>query len=126
MAHILVVDDDPRQRATLSKILGRMGHDVAVAKDGVDALNTVTTQPFALAFVDLFMPRMDGLELIPKLMLQTPDTKIVAMSGGAFGGKALDLLRAAENLGAVRRLEKPYGVDEVQQLVEELIGRETS
>ena len=122
MAHILVVDDDQSQREVMRRILELEGHVVTVAADGLEGLNLVGSQPFALAFVDLYMPRMDGLEAIPKLILQVPGLKVVAMSGGLYDGKGIDLLRVAEDLGAVRALPKPFGAEELTSLVEELIG----
>lgn len=122
MAHILVVDDDAAQRETMRKILVRAGHEVTLAADGLEALNAVVSKPFALAFVDLYMPTMDGLEAIPKLVFQVPGLKVVAMSGGVLGGKGTDLLRVAESLGAVRALQKPFGARELTELVTELLG----
>jgi len=121
MAHILVVDDDKSQRVLMSKILELEGHEVTVAADGLEGLNLVGSQPFALAFVDLYMPRMDGLEAIPKLILQVPGLKVVAMSGGLYDGKGIDLLRTAEEVGAVRALPKPFGADELLDLVKEFV-----
>lgn len=121
MAYVLVVDDDDDLRSTITKVLTRAGHDVTEATDGLEALSLVGTHPFALAFVDLFMPRMDGLELIPKLQVQSPATRIVAMSGGVFGGKAVDLLRSAERLGAVRTLVKPFEMTALLGLLDELL-----
>ena len=121
MAHILVIDDDKSQRVLMRKILEFEGHEVTVAADGLEGLNLVGSQPFALAFVDLYMPRMDGLEAIPKLILQVPGLKVVAMSGGLFDGKGIDLLRTAEEVGAVRALPKPFGADELLDLVKEFV-----
>jgi len=121
MAHILVIDDDKSQRVLMRKILEFEGHEVTVAADGLEGLNLVGSQPFALAFVDLYMPRMDGLEAIPKLILQVPGLKVVAMSGGLFDGKGIDLLRTAEEVGAVRALPKPFGADELMDLVREFV-----
>jgi len=122
MAHILVVDDDAAQRETMRRVLERAGHEVTLAADGLEGLNVVGSKPFALAFVDLYMPRMDGLEAIPKLVFQVPALKVVAMSGGVLGGKGTDLLRVAESLGAVRALQKPFGAHELTELVTELLG----
>ena len=122
MVHILVVDDDQSQRELMSKILELEGHAVTVAADGLEGLNLVGSQPFALAFVDLYMPRMDGLEAIPKLILQVPGLKVVAMSGGLYDGKGIDLLRVAQEAGAVRALEKPFGAGDLLELVGELVA----
>jgi len=123
MAHILVVDDEASQRDVMRRLLEHDGHDVTLAADGLEGLNLVGAHPFELAFVDLYMPRMDGLETIPKLIRQVPGLKVVAMSGGVFGGKGVDLLRVAEEAGAVRALEKPFGAKELTDLVNELLAR---
>jgi CheY-like chemotaxis protein len=122
MAHILVVDDDPQLRTMLERVLVQMGHDVTQAEDGLAALNTVGTRPFAIAFVDLFMPTIDGLEVIPKLLFQSPNTNIVAMSVGVYGGKGVSLLTVAERLGAARTLAKPFGIDDIERILRELLN----
>ena len=121
MAHILVVDDEASQRELMRKILEQEGHQVTLAANGLEALNVVTTHPFVLAFVDLYMPVMDGLEAIPKLLTQVPQLKVVAMSGGVYGGKGIDLLRVAEEVGATRALPKPFGAHQLTELAAELV-----
>ena len=121
MAHILVVDDDRAQRDVLSRLLENRGHQVEVAADGLEALNLVGAEPFDVAIVDMYMPRMDGLQLIPKLRLQSPHTKLVAMSGGVFGGRGKDLLSEAKRLGAERTLEKPFSADQLTDVLEALL-----
>jgi len=122
MAHILVVDDDDAQRDVLRRLLENRGHEVEVAADGLEALNLVGAMSFDVAIVDMYMPRMDGLQLIPKLRVQSAHTKVVAMSGGVFGGKGKDLLSEARRLGAERTLEKPFGTDELTGVLQELLG----
>jgi len=120
MADILVVDDEESVRSAIARSLAQAGHAVTEAASGLDALNLVGTRQFALALVDLYMPQMDGLELIPKLLIQAPSLKIVAMSGGMYGGKGVDLLRAAERAGALKSLIKPFGMEELEAVVAEL------
>lgn len=122
MAHVLLVDDDDNLRAPVQAILEREGHSVTVASDGLEALRKVGTQPFAVALVDLYMPNMDGLELIPKLKIQAPDMRIVATSGGYREGRGIDLLRVAERAGADEILAKPFTIDELRATLESLLG----
>ena len=58
------------------------------------------------------MPGLDGLELIRLLRRERPDLKVIAMSGGGFGG-AIDLLSVAQRLGAVEIVRKPFTRDTV-------------
>jgi len=63
-AAILVVDDNEANRALLTRRLGRNGHTLAHAEDGVRALEMVRKQPFDLVLLDMLMPRMNGHEVL--------------------------------------------------------------
>lgn len=115
---ILVVDDDDDVRTAVAALLTRLGHEVTVARHGLEALSLIGTRPFDVAMVDLYMPAMDGLEVIPKLLFQSPETKVIAMSGGYMGGRGLDLLRAAERAGAQLTLRKPFTLEELSAALE--------
>jgi len=78
---VLVVDDDEGVRYTLREILESSGLEVDVACDRVEALERLQLQPAQLVVTDLRMPRMDGMELLRKLMAQNPG----AARGGDHG-----------------------------------------
>ena len=61
-SRILVIDDDDAIRESLRDVLGDAGYEVAVARDGREALAMMTPRP-ALLLVDLMMPELDGWEL---------------------------------------------------------------
>ncbi len=63
-AFILVVDDNEANRALLTRRLGRNGHTVAHAEDGLRALEMVRRQPFDLVLLDMLMPNMNGHEVL--------------------------------------------------------------
>ena len=66
--HILVVDDEPGIRKGCQRILTAEGYEVVIAKDGLEGLEIFTAQRnFAAAFIDLKMPRMDGIELVERI-----------------------------------------------------------
>lgn len=67
MSRILVVDDEPAQRALLRRILERAGHEVFDAGDGAAALQAVRESPPDLVVTDMMMPVMGGAELIRRL-----------------------------------------------------------
>ena len=65
---IMVVDDTSVSRALVIDALDQMGvHGVVIAKDGVTALQTLTTQPVHLVLSDMNMPGLDGLGLLKRL-----------------------------------------------------------
>ena len=65
--NILVVDDDPTLRFILQGALAQMGHSVALAKDGVEALNAFEKCHVPLVISDMLMPGLDGLELCRRI-----------------------------------------------------------
>lgn len=68
---ILAVDDDAMSRKLLSRVLKRLGHEVAEAEDGASALAKFTKEPVQLVVTDWMMPGMTGLELTKRLRANT-------------------------------------------------------
>jgi DNA-binding NtrC family response regulator len=73
-----------------------------------------------LAFVDVFMPAKDGVECIQELRQVSPDTVLVAITGGGAYGN-VDILKVAERLGAARTLQKPFALGQLRDLLTELL-----
>jgi len=80
MSRILVVDDDRITRHLVSKVLTAAGFSTSLAKDGVDALKALDTQRFDLLLLDVWMPRMNGLDLLAKLRANKTRPRIVVMT----------------------------------------------
>jgi twitching motility two-component system response regulator PilH len=62
-----VVDDDPTQQRIISKLLQKIGLDVIVASDGIEALEQVQSASPKLVILDILMPRMNGYEVCQQL-----------------------------------------------------------
>jgi twitching motility two-component system response regulator PilH len=67
MCLALVVDDDPTQQLIISKLLKKVGLDVIVASDGIEALEQVQSTSPVLVILDILMPRMNGYEVCQRL-----------------------------------------------------------
>ena len=67
MKRVLVVEDNANQRAGLCRLLEHAGYEVKSAADGVEALEKLQQKEFELLLVDVWMPRMNGLELLAQL-----------------------------------------------------------
>ena len=67
MARMLVVDDDLQIRLLLARIGERCGFEVDTARDGIEAMELLETTAYAIALVDLMMPRFSGYEILEKL-----------------------------------------------------------
>jgi CheY-like chemotaxis protein/anti-sigma regulatory factor (Ser/Thr protein kinase) len=80
MSRILVVDDDKTTRLVLRKVLTNAGFSTSVAKDGVEALKAIDGGGFDLMLLDVWMPRMNGLELLAKLRASANRPRVVVMT----------------------------------------------
>ena len=105
---ILIVDDERELRSVLHEFLEEDGFDVFEAGNGRDALDLLRATTIDLAIVDLFMPGMDGLELLSELRKQDAAPKIVAISGGSETQSGDIPLEVACRLGASVGLAKPF------------------
>ena len=82
-AAVLVIDDSAVARARLRRLFEGAGYRVAAASDGVEGLELLGRERFAVLVTDLEMPRMDGFELIASVQgnLDTEDLPIIAITG---------------------------------------------
>jgi CheY-like chemotaxis protein/anti-sigma regulatory factor (Ser/Thr protein kinase) len=80
MSKILVVDDDKTTRHVLTTVLKSAGFTTSVAKDGVEALEALRTRRFDLLLLDVWMPRMNGLDLLAKLRTVKTRPRVVVMT----------------------------------------------
>ena len=80
MSRILIVDDDKTTRLVLQRVLTSAGFSTAVAKDGLEALKAIDGGTFDLMLLDVWMPRMNGLELLAKLRTSKNRPRVVVMT----------------------------------------------
>jgi DNA-binding response OmpR family regulator len=116
---ILLLDDEPEIRSTLRNRLILEGYDVQTAPDGRLGLKLYHESPVNLVITDVLMPEMDGLEVIRALCGTPSPPLIIAMSGG--GSRDLDFLVEATEFGATRTLTKPFRLDDLVALVNDLL-----
>jgi len=110
VATILIIDDEESIRTVFQVALEGAGYRVLTAEDGKHGLRLLAHQVVDLVLVDVFMPEMDGLELIFLLRKTRPACKIIAISGGSGERDHLD---TAKKLGAHDALKKPCSMQEV-------------
>ena len=80
MSRILVVDDDKTTRHVLRTVLTTAGFTTSVAKDGVEALEALDTGEFDLLLLDVWMPRMNGLDVLARLRTSKTRPRVVVMT----------------------------------------------
>jgi CheY-like chemotaxis protein len=104
---ILIVDDDPDVRISLRQLLEFYGYHVVEAGNGVEALEVLARKPVSFMITDLYMPRMDGIELLREVRNGSSRPRTVAMSGVIHLEQAMSTA-AASLLGADAVLDKPF------------------
>lgn len=118
---IMVVDDEQNIREIISEFLQEVGYSVTLAVDGMDALEKVAYEQFDLYIIDVYMPRMGGLDLITKLKEIQPLAVIVVTTGYS----SIDIAIKAIRTGAYHYLTKPIQADELLKVVESGIQHAT-
>lgn len=121
MALILLVDDDRLILRFGADALFAAGHNVETALNGREALELLKIMKFDLVITDLFMPEVDGFELISYLHTHMPNMLILTQSAGneRIG---MQPLRAAALMGVQGVLEKPYAQQDLVALVEAVLA----
>jgi len=118
--HILVVDDERNIRNHLRMVLEAEGYEVDTAGNGDDALSRVKDGRYDIAFIDIQMPKMDGLELLRHLRGLRPKLPVVMLTAYGTVNRAVEAMK----LGAVDFLEKPFDPKAIKLLCQEILERQ--
>ena len=117
---VLVVDDERNIRKNLALVLEAQGYQVDEAKDGDEALDLCKQSHPDIAFVDLHMPKMQGLDVLAHIRALSPKTAVVIITAYGSAANATEAMK----LGAVDFLEKPFEPKIIGILAEEIILRQ--
>ena len=117
MTRILIVDDDQPVREMLQQMLEKEGYAIETAADGNEAIRKFDKNLPDLVITDIVMPDKEGLEIIRHFKQQKPQTKVIAISGGAYNIEARNTLKIAKALGAFETLAKPLKRSELVSAV---------
>jgi DNA-binding NtrC family response regulator len=110
---ILVVDDEPNLRRVLSAQLERDGYDVHTAEDGEQALAMLREHHIDLVITDLRMPKLDGMELLRRIVGMDEEPPVVMLTAHGTVDNAVEALKT----GAFDYITKPFDQVEVRTIV---------
>jgi two-component system response regulator HydG len=111
--NILVIDDDSFMRDACYQALTKSGHAVSLAKSGRQGLRLLERARFDLIFLDLYLPKEDGLFVLAEIKDADPEAVVVMISGHGSIEKAVQAIK----LGALDFIAKPFTPEELNQLV---------
>ena len=116
---ILAVDDDGDIRELLERRLDRAGYHCVTASSADQAAQLLQEEPFALVLLDIKMPRKSGMEFLPEIIAQYPQTGVVMMTGVADPFTAAKAMRE----GALDYVTKPFNLDELSGRIEHALAK---
>jgi DNA-binding NtrC family response regulator len=116
---VLVVDDHRQARESMADVLRRAGHQVDCCSSAAEALERIQTENFECIVTDLKMPGMNGVEFIVQLEQRQYGAQVVMVTAHASVATAVEAMRH----GAFDYIEKPFDVDQLEQLVARAICR---
>ena len=114
---IMVVDDDPAMLFSVTDILDDAGYEVCGVEDGYQAVERAAREDFALVFMDISMPGIDGVEAYRKLKKVSPRTVVIMMTGFSVD----TLVEQALKEGAYTVLYKPLDIKVLMQAVKSVL-----
>ncbi len=116
---LLIVEDAPRLRTTVGTALGKMGHTVDLAGDGLEAATLLTDHAYDAVVLDIMLPGMDGLELLRRLRGRGDTTPVLMLTARDSIEDRVGGLAA----GADDYLVKPFSLAELTARLEALHRR---
>ncbi|MDX6749575.1 response regulator [Geminicoccaceae bacterium 1502E] len=117
---VLVVDDEPNIVLSLEFLMKRAGFEVAVARNGSEALAALEGSPPHLLLLDVMMPELDGFEVCERVRARPDwkDTKIIMLTAR---GREQERERGLA-LGADAYVTKPFSTRELVEQVRQMLG----
>ena len=119
-ACLLIVDDDPNLRKTLSDILTLKGHRPCEAGTGRDALAVAKAEKPAVVLLDLRLEDMSGLEVMERIKRLSPTTECIVLTGYASQSSAIEAI----NLGAYSYVQKPYEIEHLLVTIQRAVEKQ--
>jgi len=109
---ILIIDDERIVGRAMRRVLESQGYEVDIALNGEEGVRLAGEKVFGMAFVDLILPGIDGLQACREIKKNSPPTRLVLMSG------YVDKLYETKNIfqkieSSALFVEKPFGGDEI-------------
>jgi DNA-binding NtrC family response regulator len=120
-ATLLLVDDDETFRKVLARELSRLGHDVATAGSGDEALRRVAEREPEVVLLDLRLPDRDGLEVLEAIHAASPGTDVIMLTGHGSIDTAIQAVRK----GAFDYVAKPCPLDELEVRIQRALERQS-
>ena len=116
---VLVVDDDADIATILCDRLRTMGHDTLIANDGQAALFLLEQELPGLVFLDLVIPKINGIEVLRRIRKDWPELPVIVMTAYGTISRAVEAMKE----GATDFITKPFDTDHLKIVIEKALER---
>lgn len=113
---ILIADDEDGLRLSMAGIIEMEGHEVFNASNGYEAIELVKTNSFDIAFLDIKMPGINGVDTFKQIKKYSPETIVVMMTAYAVQ----HLIKEAITEGAYACINKPFDMEKIMETIKEV------
>lgn len=121
--YILLVEDNVLNQKVATILLKKMGYEVEIANDGLEAINLLKSKDYDIVFMDMQMPNLDGLEATQRIRatgsdVKNPHVPIIAMTANALQGDRERCLAVGMN----DYISKPIHIDDLQRVLKKILA----
>jgi DNA-binding response OmpR family regulator len=118
---VLIVDDEETLTWSMAKSLSkdRDKYEVMIANNGREALGLLKKDKIDLVISDIRMPDINGLDLLVRIKMEHPQTKVIIMT--AYGSS--EVQKEANRRGSLFYIEKPFEINDIRKIIIDLIGK---
>jgi DNA-binding response OmpR family regulator len=120
MTRIMIIEDDEEMKSLLKDFLEEEGFETDSVSNGVEALEKLSKDRYALVITDIRMPGLTGLDILPGIRRRKPETPVIVMT--AYGSD--EVRRRSLERGATAYLAKPISLSQLRILIRELASRD--
>jgi DNA-binding response OmpR family regulator len=117
---ILIVDDEENLRKTLSRILSKAGYTVTTASSGEEGLSLLQAGAYDLAFIDLLMPGIGGVELLKEIRVIYPEMPVLILTAHATLETAIEAVREGARDYLIKPADPQLILDRVKEILDEM------
>lgn len=121
MANVLVIDDERSIRRAVEECLTYENHNVDLAEDGKQGIKFVTDNSYDIIFCDIKMPKMDGMEVLDRVLEICPETPVIMISAHGNIETAVEAIKK----GAFDFIEKPFDLPRILVTVRNALEKKT-
>ncbi len=117
---VLIVDDDPRMCNSLKALLGNNGCTLETSHSGAEAVQRLMNRAFDLVLLDLYMPDMNGFEVMDFIHDKSPETFVIVITGNSSENATIQAIRKR----AYDYIKKPFEPERMIRIVENVLQQQ--